>query len=267
MNLRRLVQASLGLSSLLLSTVAVAAEDGAATSPGMPVAAPPTEAPVSRAAVGVTPVVAIPDAAPSKHWAADPLFPGAHHGSIGVATGVPFVGMGEVAYAPTEHFAIGAIVGVTPFVLGVGLRPRVALPIGHDLRIALASPVLYYPTGEGLIGNGAPWFLAQPALRLERQLGKVGYVHAGAGVVAALGLPTKNENGELVSTYNDKRVVEKGTPWGVWNTLIFGGAVSVLDRTTVFAEGMLIMRGVRLAGDEWIGGPPFAFTVGVARVL
>jgi hypothetical protein len=27
------------------------------------------------------------------------------------------------------------------------------------------------------------------------------------------------------------------------------------------------MRGVRLAGDEWIGGPPVAFTLGVARVL
>jgi hypothetical protein len=245
MNLRRVLQASLFtlLASSLLPRVAHAAvSDDAVDAP----AAPPP---------------------PATHWKADPLFPGARHGSIGVATGVPFVGMGEVAYAPTEHFAIGAIVGVTPFVLGVGLRPRVALPLGRTYRVALASPVLYYPTGEGLIGNGAPWFLAQPGLRLERQLGEHAYVHAGAGVVAAIGFPAKNERGEMVSTYNDKHVVDKGTPWGVWNTVLLGGAVSVFDRTTVFAEGMLIMRGVRLAGDEWIGGPPVAFTLGVARVL
>jgi hypothetical protein len=240
MNTRRFVQASLtalSLLSLLAPAVARAAVDE-------PPASPP----------------------PSQHWNADPLFPGARHGSIGIATGVPFVGMGEVAYAPTEHFAIGAIVGVTPFVLGVGLRPRVAVPLSRSMRVALAAPVLYYPTGEGLVGNGAPWFLAQPALRLEREIGKSGYVFGGGGVVATIGFPTKNQNGEMVSTYNDKRVVEKGAPWGVWNTLIFGGAISVADRTTVFAEGMLIMRGVRLAGDEWIGGPPFACTIGVARV-
>ncbi len=218
--------------------------------------------------VSPPPVASAPDArAVDPHWKGDPIFPGARHGSIGLATGVPFVGMGEIAYAPTESFAIGAIVGVTPFVLGVGVRPRVGLPLGERTRVALVTPILYYPTGEGLVGDGPPWFLAQPALRLERRLGDAGYGYVGAGVVAAIGFPTRDQNGEMVVTYNDRRVVEKSTPWGVWNTVGLGGAVAIARGTTIFADGMLILRGVRLAGGEWIGGPPLAFSLGIARVL
>jgi hypothetical protein len=201
------------------------------------------------------------------HWKGDPIFPGTHHGSIGVASGVPFVGMAEAAYAPSEGFAMGAIVGATPYVLGVGLRPRVGIPIAERTRLSLVAPLLYYPTGEGLVGDGPPWFLAQPAVRLERRFGERGYGYVGAGVVGAIGFPTRDQNGQIVVTYNDRRVVEKGTPWGLWNTVGLGGAYEIADRTALFADGMLILRGVRLAGDEWIGGPPFAFTVGVARVL
>ncbi|MEO8796525.1 MAG: hypothetical protein ABI551_01445 [Polyangiaceae bacterium] len=215
-------------------------------------------------------VLAADGAAPPPEpttWKADPLFPGAGHGSIGVATGVPFLAMGEAAYAPTSHFAIGAIVGITPFVFGAGLRPRVGVPIGERTRISLVSPVLWYPTGDGLFGNGAPWFLAQPSLRLERRVGRSFYANANAGLIAAVGFPSHDESGQTIVTYNDRRVVGSGTPWGVWNTFGVGVAASVFDRTTVFADGIVIMRGVRLAGDDWIGGPPFAFTVGVTRTL
>ena len=205
--------------------------------------------------------------APASTWKADPLFPGAGHGSIGVGSGIPFLGMGEAAYAPTSHFAIGAIVGVTPFVFGAGIRPRVGLPFGERTRISLVSPILWYPTGDGLFGNGAPWFLAQPSLRLERSIGQRLYVNGGFGAIAAIGFPSHDASGQTVVTYNDRRVVGTGTPWGVWNTVGIGGAVSVMEGTTIFADGILIMRGARLAGDEWIGGPPFAFTVGVTRTL
>jgi hypothetical protein len=208
------------------------------------------------------------DAPPAaKAWRGDPLFPGAGHGSVGVATGVPFLAMGEVAYAPSSSFAIGGIVGVTPFVLGLGVRPRVGVPLGDRTRVTLVTPILYYPTGEGFIGTGAPWFLAQPALRLERHLGDAAYAWIGGGVIAAVGFPARGEGGQVVVTYNDRRVVENGTPWGLWNTVGGGGALAIADRTTVFADAILILRGVRLAGDEWIGGPPFACTLGIARSL
>ena len=205
---------------------------------------------------------------PGRAFAADPIFPGAQHGSVGVATGVPFVGMGELAYAPTEGFAVGAIVGITPFVFGAGLRPRVGLPLdASGTRVSLVSPLIYYPTGEGFFGDGPPWFLAQPGLRLERRMGESIYAHVGVGAIAALGFPSRDERGEWVATYNNRRVVEKDTPWGIWNTVGAGGGIAVFDRTTVFADAMLILRGVRLAGSEWIGGPPFAFTLGVVRSL
>ncbi|MEO7111070.1 MAG: hypothetical protein ABI183_11590 [Polyangiaceae bacterium] len=200
-------------------------------------------------------------------WKADPLFPGAGHGSIGVGSGVPFLAMGEAAYAPTSHFAIGAIVGVTPFVFGAGIRPRFGVPLGERMRISLVAPILWYPTGDGLFGNGAPWFLAQPSLRLERKLGERFYANVGAGVIAAVGFPAHGEGGQTVVTYNDRRVVGSGTPWGVWNTFGVGVAASVADCTTVFADGIVIMRGDELAGADWIGGPPFAFTLGVTRTL
>lgn len=218
-----------------------------------------------RLASAASEAEAVTEALP--RWKADPLFPGAGHGSIGAATGVPFVGMGEIAYAPTEGFALGAIVGATPNVLGVGIRPRVGVRLSERMRVALVTPALYYPTGEGLVGNGPPWFLLQPALRLERSVGDIGYVHVSAGAIGALGLPSRDQNGEMVVTYNGRRVVEKDTPWGVWNTVGGGAALSIFDRTVFFADAMLIMRGLRLAGDEWIGGPPVAFTVGLARVL
>jgi len=208
---------------------------------------------------------AAPDIA--SHWKADPLFPGAGHGSIGVGSGVPFLGLGEAAYAPTEGFAIGAIGGVTPFVVGVGLRPRVGVPLGERMRLSLVTPILYYPTGEGLIGNGPPWFLAQPALRLERKVGDRGYAQLSAGLIGAIGFPTRGQNGEVVVTYNDQRVVEKGTPWGVWETLGGGASFAAFDRTVIFADAMAIFNGAKLAGNEWVGGPPFAFTVGVSRSL
>jgi hypothetical protein len=174
--------------------------------------------------------------------------------------------MGEVAYAPTESFAIGGIIGATPFVLGLGVRPRVGIPLNERTRMALVSTLLYYPTGEGLVGDGPPWFLAQPGLRIERRVGERGYVHGGAGLVAALGVPSKDENGEMVVTYGNKRFVSHELPWGVWNTLGGGGAFALSDHTLLFADAMLVMKGVTVP-SEWIGGPPVAFLLGVARNL
>lgn len=185
---------------------------------------------------------------------------------MAVASGVPFVGLGEVAYAPTEQFAVGAIAGVTPYVFGAGVRPRVGLPTGSRTRVALVAPLLYYPTGETLLGDGPPWFLAQPAARFEWRAWDAGYLHAGAGIVAALGVPAPDERGRTVVTYGSRRFQGEGLPWGVWNTVTVGAAVSVFDGTVAFADGMLIMRGAGVP-SEWIGGPPVAFAFGIARVL
>jgi hypothetical protein len=226
--------------------------------------APAASAPTADA---VAPVAATDSAAEPKRWEGDPLFPGAGRGSVGVATGVPFVGIGEVAYAPSAGFAIGGIVGVTPMVVGFGLRPRVSIPVAARTKLTLVVPLLYYPTGEGLIGDGPPWFLAQPSIRAERRIGSAGYLHVSAGLIGAIGAPNMPQRLHETATYNGKTLVDSGTPWGVWNTVGAGGAVALSPRTNVFADALLVMRGVRLAGDEWVGGPPFAFSVGINQVL
>jgi hypothetical protein len=70
----------------------------------------------------------------------------------------------------------------------------------------------------------------------------------------------------MVATYGNTTVVGSGIPWGVWNTVGAGGAVAISERTLVFADAMLVLRG-REVPSAWIGGPPVAFTLGVATVL
>ena len=165
----------------------------------------------SRDALGQT-ARDVPEAPAASNWQADPLFPPRHHGSVALATGVPFVGMAEATYAPFERFAVGALVGATPNVLGLGLRPRFGVPIGERVRVSLVVPMLYYPTGAGLIGNGPPWFLAQPAIRAEHAIGDRGYAFVGAGLIGVFGNRPKDESTETVATYNGRQVVDKGTP-------------------------------------------------------
>src|SRR3954454_11982914 len=86
-------------------------------------------------------------AATSSHATAQPsdyLFPGAGHASATMSTGVPFLAIGELAYGITDRFAVGAIGGITPSVVGVGVRPRFSLVQSGAWRAVLVVPTLYY---------------------------------------------------------------------------------------------------------------------------
>src|SRR5207244_10386209 len=75
----------------------------------------------------------------------DALFPGHGRVQTSLATGVPFLAMGEISVGIGDRFALGALGGATPNVPGFGIRPRaVVLEIG-SWRGVLATPVLYYP--------------------------------------------------------------------------------------------------------------------------
>jgi hypothetical protein len=190
---------------------------------------------------------------------ADPLFPRAGHASITVASGVPFVGIGEVAYGFTDRFALGAMTGLTPDMgsirgtVGVGLRPRAVLFASGAWRSTIVAPILYYPEVRGF-GDTEPWMLVQPTLTVERSLGRSASVHAGAGLIAAACM-------ESILTLGK----EHDMMGGVWNTATAGGNVALSARTSVFAEGGVVLRGVTVAPD-WIGGTAIAF-VGVTREL
>ena len=103
------------------------------------------------------------------HDADGDLFPTPGHVSLAGATGLPFLGIGEVGIGVTRGFSIGVIGGITPSVLTAGIRPRFRVRLNDSLALMLNVPMLYYPSasapGPGNIGS-TTWVLARPELML-----------------------------------------------------------------------------------------------------
>src|SRR5437762_14386768 len=72
----------------------------------------------------------------------DALFPSAGSVAGSVATGIPYLGIGEVAYGVTDRFAVGVVGGVTPTTVGGGVRLRGVLFERGDDRLVIGSPLL-----------------------------------------------------------------------------------------------------------------------------
>ncbi len=194
---------------------------------------------------------------------ADSLHPGAGRFSVSAATGVPFVGISEAAYGLTDDLSFGVIFGATPRVLGVGARPRMTVLEISRYRFTVVVPVLYYP--ETNSPGGAPWLLMRPVLALDARLSTDWRAFAGGGVIVASSI----DNIEQTIEGSDKRQTPYGagaesvTGFGVWNTLITGVSYDLWTDGTLFVEGGVVLSGVELAGDDWVGGPPFTFSIGM----
>jgi hypothetical protein len=211
-----------------------------------------------------------PEAAPTRDAATadastrapahDYLMPRAGDFSATFASGVPFLGLGEIAYGPTDRFAIGALAGATPDLpkvsgtAAIGLRPRGIVWKSGAWRSTLTAPVLYYPELQGF-GAREPWVLARPTIGLEREIGSGARVNVTVGAIAAACT-------ESIVTLGKEHTMEGG----VWNTAGVGGALPLTANTSVFAEGSLVMRGVVPAPD-WIGGSPVVAFAGVTTRL
>ena len=189
----------------------------------------------------------------------DELFPGAGQVAATVATGVPYVAIGEVAYGVSDRFAVGAVGGVTPVTYGVGVRARGLLVEGDVARLVAGMPLLYYPATRSL--GHEPWLLAMPQLLVERPLEGGGKLHAGAGVAAAA---CTGAVAGFFGGAHQHADGKDGFMGGIWNTVTVGGAMP-LGSFRAFADATLILHGVRLAGDDWIGGPPVVITIGMRR--
>src|SRR5579859_5275104 len=93
--------------------------------------------------------------------------------SATVASGVPFLGIGELAYGVTDRFTVGAFGAATPDLgsaqgtVAIGIRPRGALFVAGSWRSVVVVPVLYYPRVPGF-GGRDPWMLTRPTVTLER---------------------------------------------------------------------------------------------------
>jgi hypothetical protein len=201
----------------------------------------------------------------------DALFPEPGKLSLSLATGIPFLAMTELAAGVHERFAVGALAGIAmsgdgpPNNVGFGVRPRVDVWDGGAWRVTATAPTLYYPKAT------SSWFLTRPSAQLERRFDDGSGVFGGLGVVAVISqdaLTGKSREGEPVLPYGgtpSKKAGEASN--GIWNTVHLGGAIAVSPRTHLIGEGALILRGLSLPGQEWVGGVPFTINLGVATVL
>jgi hypothetical protein len=57
----------------------------------------------------------------------------------------------------------------------------------------------------------------------------------------------------------------RGFAGGIWNTVAARSSLALNERSHLFAEGSLVMEGVRPARD--VGGPPVVFNVGVQHAF
>src|SRR5438067_978791 len=86
-----------------------------------------------------------------------PAAPGAGRVTLGASTGVPFLAIGEAGVGVSRGLTLGAIAGITPTVVGFGVRPRAVLYSGARARVFVNAPILYYPATH--LSGGEPWFL------------------------------------------------------------------------------------------------------------
>jgi hypothetical protein len=200
----------------------------------------------------------------------DYLFPGSGAFSLSFATGIPFVAMSEVAAGIGDRFALGALAGIAlsgsdgPRNTGFGLRPRVvAVDFGSN-RVTAAAPTLYYPIARGA------WFLTRPSVFVEHRFASGAYLTGGAGVVVvstADNLFGRDAGGTSLPYGGRPGVNSANATNGVWNTVTAGGALPLGEHTSAFVDVTLILRGLSLPGDEWIGAVPFTATLGVVTTL
>jgi len=194
--------------------------------------------------------------------AGDPWLPGSGKFSASIATGVPFLVMSEVAVGVTDHAALGVLGGTTPIVSGFGLRPRVAVPLTASLRILGSAPIIYYPPHA----DGPAWWLARPSIDLAWQATSALSLAGGAGVVGIATEPALfgDDDQTATSAYGRELQNRRSALWWTLNVLI---SADLSAKTWIFADLTAVFDRERLAGRDWIGGPPFIGFLGLGTRL
>lgn len=198
----------------------------------------------------------------------DHLFPSAGRSIITVSTGVPYIGITEYAYGFSDRFSVGIMAGLTPNVEGYGFRVRAILSQpSNNFRLYFRAPLFYYPQTKDL--GGEPWVLAWPVISGEWRVGSATRVSVGGGAVVAscyhsllrhLGLRKKSKSLKSSSDEDDKM----GFVGGVWNTIHAGIAFPLSKNIMFQSEASIVMSGVKIAGSDWVGGPPVIVVTGLS---
>lgn len=204
--------------------------------------------------------------APSEPASTDPAFAPSGHAMVSVATGLPYLAIGEVAYGVGSRFTVGVLGGITPTTEGGGVRIRgVLLDFGVD-RLVAQLPLLYYPPTRGFLtvtsGMGEDaWFLVMPELQWEHRFGNGTRLHAGVGVAA-----TSCADGLAAFLQRDIGFAQLQRMGDVWPTFKVGGSMPLSHATSLFADVALVPDGL-VYGKPWIVGVPLVATVGMAHAF
>lgn len=182
-----------------------------------------------------------------------------------MVTGIPFIGIGEVAYGFTNRFSVGILAGeLGNFTPGYGLRFRYVLAQpSQDFRLYFKAPVIYYPQDQPIgCPDCEPWFLTWPTVNAEWRLAGGSRLWAGVGVVAAACATT------VLGSDEEQEEMAEGRNEGVWNTIQFGISRPLTRRITFQFEAAVVLKGLKLASrDNWLGGPPVILTIGFTHVF
>jgi hypothetical protein len=193
----------------------------------------------------------------------DYLFPSKGGFAATLGTGLPFLGLGELAYGVSDGFAVGALAAATPDMSSspgtsaFGVRPRGVVWREGSWRSVLVAPILYYPSIDGFGGGRDPWVLTRPELTIERRFGTGAWANVALGVIAAACTESLLSLGEEHS---------RTVMGGVWSSARVGGGVRILGRASLFGEASLVMQGV-VPARNWIGSIPAVVVLGVAVPL
>lgn len=173
---------------------------------------------------------------------------------VTMATGIPYVAIGEYAYGFTGRITVGVLAGLTPNVEGYGIRGRAVLYEQYDgFRVYFCTPILYYPKTKAL--GGDPWWLTRPNINFEWMTGGFRY-KVGGSLIAA------SSHHSLFG--NPARA--KFRP-GFWNAVHGGFSLPIGPAMTFECEASLVMNGLRVAGSDWVGGPPVILVFAFSHIL
>jgi hypothetical protein len=175
-----------------------------------------------------------------------------------VASGIPYLAIGEIAYGVTRGFTVGATLGVTPDSPGIGLRVRGVLAEGGANRLVVTSPILYYPASQA--SHGEPWVLVMPTFLAEHRFQDGKTVHVGIGAAATSCTET------LGALFSGGHIDTHTFMGDLWATATLGGAMPLSDSSSLFMDLSLVSQGIVL-GRDWVGHPPVIVTVGFKHTL
>ncbi len=181
--------------------------------------------------------------------------------SLSVAAGTLSKFETGVSYELTKDLTIGIHGALLPkgIVFGIHSKAEVGR-IGNECRVFIATPLEFYPSATNALGSGGSLVL-WPVVEGHWRLKNI-EVSAGVGVVCAAWLetievPVMSLFGPADGLKQERKVPEAY----VRNSLQAGITMPIHSLVSLGVQAGLILSGLSVEDQNWIGGPPILFKV------